>query len=415
MLYKTLIKNNVEVENIHFPTSIMVKLTNRCNLKCIFCSQGDAMNNDIDFGTVKKLLIEAKKYGVCEVIYSGGEPLLYPKFKEVISFGKNLGLHQVLVTNGTEIDKYIDDILSKIDSIGISLHGNENIHDELVSQRGAYQKVKRNIEILNHLKNITPKITINYTMSEKNIGKLNDVIKFSSEHDCQLSVARLNQIGRSVSNNNIQSIVDKFVNQLNTENSIHISNVIPICQMKTDKKYLCHSCSAGIASVCIETDGGVKICASSSQSFGSIKDQSLFEVWNNLKFRNFRSLNWLPEVCKTCRDFSRCLGGCKVEVYENPYTYSKDCLMKQAIKEFYEKCTENKLIFLFSNVRRIGDEFLLLGIPNRIVDKEGMDLIKTLIMNNQFNIEFNKMEKNRRKRALELLYGMYKDGLISFK
>lgn len=413
MLYRTLIENNVQVNNIFFPTSIMIKLTNRCNLNCTFCSQGDAKNVDIDFETVKKVLEEAKRYGVCEVAYSGGEPLLYPEFKKVIDLGKSLGLYQVLVTNGVNIDKYFDDILTKVDNIGISLHGNEEIHDEVVVGKGTYQKVKANIERLNQYEN-GPIITLNFTISERNVNAIDDVAKFAKDHKCKLSVARLNQIGRSSENSNIQSIINQFFEQLSTETDIRVSNVIPICQMASNKKHLCHSCSAGLASVCIEADSTVKICASSTHSLGTIKVNSLFEIWNNQEFMNFRSLQWVPEVCKTCRDYAKCLGGCKAEKYKNPYTFSKDCLMAQAVEEFYEKCKKQKMVISFTNVRKIDNQFLLIGRPNRIVDEEGMLLIKTLMKTKDATSLFEKMDEDVRKKALELLYGMHKDGLLLF-
>ena len=226
MLYQTIVENQIRIQDIFFPTSIMIKLTNRCNLLCAFCSQGDAKNVDIDIDTVRKILDEARMYGVSEIVYSGGEPLLYPQFREVISYGKQLGLVQTLVTNGIYLDKYMTDIMGKISVVGISLHGNEEIHDAAVGVSGAYRKVAQNIELLTRTEG-APQVTLNFTITENNAHSINDVIRFSKTHGCQLSVARLNQIGKSAHTEAIGDTIDKFFENLADNNEVSVSNVIP--------------------------------------------------------------------------------------------------------------------------------------------------------------------------------------------
>lgn len=414
MLYKTVIENNIQINNIFFPTSITIKLTNRCNLNCMFCSQGNAKNVEIDLDVVKNVLKEAKIYGVCEVIYTGGEPLLYSHIQEIIEYGKKLGLHQLLVTNGINLDKYTQLIVSNINNVGISIHGNEEIHDAIVGFNGAYKKVATNIERLTQYRN-APYITLNFTISEKNVNCIDHVISFSKQYGCHLRVARLNKIGRSENNKNIQELIDTFFDHLVDDSEIQVSNVIPACQISNNKKYLCHGCSAGIVSVCIEADASVKICATSNHSFGSMKTNSLYEIWNNQEFLGFRSLKWLPDFCKNCRDFLQCFGGCRVENYDNPYTNSKDCLVLQAIEKFYYKCITKRMVIPFDSMRRINNEYLLVGKPNRIIDEEGAELIKALMRTKDIIKFFEDMGNLERKQVIEFLYAMYKDGLLFFE
>lgn len=414
MQYRTIVENQVAINNIFFPTSIMIKLTNRCNLRCGFCSQGESKNVDLDWNTIMKVLQEANQYGVYEIVYSGGEPLLYDRFREVIEYGKQLGLRQVLVTNGIYLDKHLDEVLDNVDQIGISIHGGEAIHDATVGYKGAYRKVADNIEKVIQTKN-APSLMLNFTITGNNVDSIEDVVSFAKSHGCKLSVARLNQIGRSAHNTEIQNTINHFFEQLATDSGIRVSNVIPVCQMPTNKKYLCHSCSAGLASVCIEADSTVKICASSTQVFGSMMENSLYEVWNNEQFSRFRSLDWMPDLCKTCRDYAKCLGGCKAEILENPYSQSKDCLMTTAIEKFYHECKVRKMEIHITNVRRINDDYLLIGAPNRIIDEEGLMLLRELLRTKNIEEYFGNMEDLHRKQALELLYGMHKDGLLSFR
>ena len=157
----------------------------------------------------------------------------------------------------------------------------------------------------------------------------------------------------------------------------------------------------------------MKICGSSVQSFGSLREHSLYDIWNNDEFSHFRSLEWMPSLCRNCRDYAKCLGGCKVEQYENSYSHSRDCLLTSAIEKFYHECETKQMVFLFTRIRRIDDKYLLLGKPNRIVDEDGKQLIQRLIKTKDINQAFADMDPTHRKQSTELLYGLYKDGLIA--
>ena len=207
----------------------------------------------------------------------------------------------------------------------------------------------------------------------------------------------------------------KFLEQLVEDNLIKVSNVIPLCQMPKKYQHLCHSCSAGIASVCVEANGDVKMCASSSKSYGSVKENSLYEIWNNLEFTKFRSLKWLPDLCKTCRYFAQCLGGCKAENNRHLFTKSKDCLVTQAVELFYEQCTQKRLVINFGEVRRVGREYLLIGRPNRIVDEEGFHILKQLMKTKNFEDYIQKLDEEKKVETVEFLYAMYRDGLLTFE
>lgn len=414
MVYKSIIQNNISIYPIFFPSSVMIKLTNRCNLNCCFCSQGDARNVDLNLNIIKKLLDEIGQYSVCEVIYTGGEPLLYPHINEILMYGKRLGLHQILVTNGMNVDCITPEVFSLIDNIGISIHGDETIHDEVVGYKGAYKKVVSNIDYIYRMKN-GPSITLNFTMSERNIDCINTVQDLAKLYACQLCVARLNKIGRAEKKENIKETINAFFSQLREDNMIQVSNVIPICQAPKRYRYLCHGCSAGIASVCVEADASVKICASSNQSYGSIYNNSLYEIWNNKEFTKFRSLSWLPDLCKNCRDFTQCLGGCKAEIFNHPLTFSKDCVVSQAIEVFFKDCINKKLFINFDHIRRINHDYLLIGRPNRIIDEEGVSVIKNLMKTEHIEDFFANLNEINKKETIEFLYAMFKDGLLILK
>ena len=84
------------------PIHVQLCLTNRCNLKCSFCSCGKRnKSQELDIIRLKKFLVTASDMGMEAItITGGGEPLLYPHLTDVIGLCGDLQVKIGLVTNG---------------------------------------------------------------------------------------------------------------------------------------------------------------------------------------------------------------------------------------------------------------------------------------------------------------------------
>lgn len=411
MYYKAIIENKLNINEIYFPGSVMIKLTRNCNLDCIFCSQNGTRNEQLDIVIVKKILLESSEYGINEIIYSGGEPLMYPYIKEIIKYGKERGLKQTIVSNGIGIKELGKELIEQLECIGISIHGDQYMHDKIVRKDGAYQKVIEALEFLNGIEN-RPHITLNFTIFGQNISCYDSVEEIAKRYDCDLYIARINSIGRAKEYNRINFDINEFLRNFAKEN-IKISNVVPRCHVKKEYKHFCHSCSAGIASACINANGGVGICGSSEKEYGNVYRESLFDIWNNEKFKSFRMLNWLPIYCKNCKELSACMGGCKAELEEKGQGETKDYLVHCALIEFINTFKDKKVYFKFDMLRKIGEEYLVLGNPLRIIDSEVYFLFERLKKAKKMDVVLKEYDNNK-KEIEGLLFSFYKDGLIDF-
>ncbi len=67
-------------------TSLRISLTNRCNLKCIFChNEGEQHSgNEITVDEVAQIVRVAAKHGVDKVKFSGGEPLMRKDLEDIL-------------------------------------------------------------------------------------------------------------------------------------------------------------------------------------------------------------------------------------------------------------------------------------------------------------------------------------------
>ena len=89
------------------PYHIQVCPTNRCNLKCDFCSCADRdKETEMPFDEMKEMLGMFSDRGTkAMTITGGGEPLLYPQINEMIDIANNLNIKSGMVTNGIEIPR----------------------------------------------------------------------------------------------------------------------------------------------------------------------------------------------------------------------------------------------------------------------------------------------------------------------
>lgn len=119
--------NKVILGNTHWQWHLHLKLTNVCNARCGFCVEQNSTCKTIPdhfLENVDKMLYELKKNKTFySVSITGGEPLLFPKFRELCELLKK---HQVpfitMNTNGQYLPKYVDCIDGLIHFINISRH-----------------------------------------------------------------------------------------------------------------------------------------------------------------------------------------------------------------------------------------------------------------------------------------------------
>ena len=123
---------------------VIVKLTNACNLRCKYCSEGDyEVVSNLSFRLLQKLvddlpeLLDNIGEKSIDFLWHGGEPLCYPK--EILCKAMDYALEKLstkygvsfsMQSNGTLInDAWIRVIKQYNIHLGISLDGYKELHD----------------------------------------------------------------------------------------------------------------------------------------------------------------------------------------------------------------------------------------------------------------------------------------------
>jgi radical SAM protein with 4Fe4S-binding SPASM domain len=124
---------------------LMMEVTDRCNLRCRHCYLGDAGSSDLDWGKAQLVVDDFGEIGGLRLLVTGGEPLLYPHFKNLNEALKDRSYRAVLITNGTLMEWVEADYTGlNFQEIQFSVDGLEAGHDYLRG-KGTYRQVMRSL------------------------------------------------------------------------------------------------------------------------------------------------------------------------------------------------------------------------------------------------------------------------------
>lgn len=141
------------------PGYLHLNLTRRCNLRCRMCIQNRQdgggrrglswydPSRELPLATWIDLLDQAKTF-LPRLYITGGEPLLYPHFRELLVAAKKRGFMVNLQTNGIRLAEVADLLVDlDVEWINISLDGPQEAHDRI---RGpsAFRRTVEGIEAL---------------------------------------------------------------------------------------------------------------------------------------------------------------------------------------------------------------------------------------------------------------------------
>ncbi len=174
------------------PTNLSIVLSMRCNLSCVMCRQirgadeGAVHRSWYDFG--RELPIEVWIRLLDQVasfrpwlFVTGGEPLLYPHFKEFVEEARKRRLLVHLQTNGTLLAGVADFVVSMgVAAVNVSLDGPPEIHDRVRNKKGTFERVEQGmaalLEARQRLKSPGPIISFNFTISKTNLPWLEEIV-----------------------------------------------------------------------------------------------------------------------------------------------------------------------------------------------------------------------------------------------
>jgi MoaA/NifB/PqqE/SkfB family radical SAM enzyme len=115
------------------PRTLLIAVTNACNMTCEFCYRDRESASLWDYDSLLKLCQGADQWGVLEIAFGGGEPMLFPSWADFINELYDSTLLCVnFTTNGTLLTaEFLQQIAGKYGNIRLSLY-DDNDYEQTI-------------------------------------------------------------------------------------------------------------------------------------------------------------------------------------------------------------------------------------------------------------------------------------------
>jgi len=311
-----------------------IELTSLCNLRCKHCyNDSGILKNEISEKAFRNILncydSDVNPY----LSFSGGEPLLHPKFWNYVDMALDSGITDILlITNATLIT---DDVAKKIKERNISVQVSINsitpeIHDAICGA-GSLKKTLQGLQFL--LDNKVNKVLTRYTMTKANKDDfVHTIEELAKKGVSNVLLGAIQDIGRAKDNEQQLALTLQERNEIliNLQNNKQLSHV--------KEEYLSiFELPAAYTGGCplilpnnknewtninprIDSSGNVFLCQSFNDelySIGNINNNTLSDIINSEQVE--RLINFLyagtfyNKDCKSCIWKNRCSRGCVAE------------------------------------------------------------------------------------------------------
>lgn len=343
-----------------------VTLTRKCNLRCNFCyaKKTEYMETaNLEYDNLKKIVDFCNDAKVKFIVFTGGEPTLYPQLIDILQYIKRKE-HKMLptiATNGIELEdmQYCKTLIDNgIGYIDISLKGKDSKECCEIVGRDCYQQ---QLAAIRNLSTLPIEFTCSIVITEDNVYSLCDTVRNACNNGAkQFSFTFIIDNEKSeysdeayLKKHNPFALINAFLSQMDELNAITeewwIEYSFPICvytkeQLKLLEGKLAAPCQIHIENgVTFDTDMNLIPCNMHFENrMGRLgTDFSSYEEFEeaaqNTVYRSTIDMlkQYPSDNCRSCEYLDSCFGGCPV-LWKN---YSYDALMR--CKNDYINSTEH--------------------------------------------------------------------------
>lgn len=407
-------------KTIKSPLQVQLELTHNCDSRCLHCYNsrliGDYTGATITKEQIDIIVNELFTNEVHEVTVTGGEPLLHKEnLYYLLEKLKNNNIIASLNSNLNLMDDKTAHNLKKYGIVSIltsCISYDSNVHDMVTQHKGSHKKMINGIKCA-----VSAGIPVAMNMV---VSKYNENQIFKTGELAHTLGAKAFTATKAVPPVGCTEFKDKVVTNLvyildellkvKDAFGIDVDTLVcmPLCGLPNDSKYSIftkRNCSAGVTSCIIGPDGQIRSCPNGFQTYGSIYDEGLKNVW--LKMSDWRSGQYIPDTCKECSSLTHCNAGCRMNAYSVDGDLSDmDPLANTLNKQFdnlisnykYTECNADDKLYISKSMNYREEEYgyiIFFDSYHPInVGKDAGDLLKVLSKRDSFTIRDVSKEYN---------------------
>lgn len=330
-----LLEESREVDRRHRPRVAVWELTLRCDLACKHCGSraARARPDELDLAQCLDLVDQLSELEVLEVSLIGGEAYLRDGWLEIVRALRDRDIDASIVTGGRGWSRALarEAADAGLQSVSVSLDGDEASHDRLRGVKGAHRSA---LAALQSTREAGMQATVNTQINRISESSLDDVIEQMTEIGAaawqfMLTVA----MGRAADQPELllqpHDLLELFPRLALMAERCREAGVEPFAGNNIgyfgphDATFRGrmpggHSgqCGAGRGTLGIEADGSIKGCPSlPSEAWvgGNVRDDRLVTIWERaepLRYTRDRGVADLWGYCRECYYAENCMAGC---------------------------------------------------------------------------------------------------------
>ena len=351
---------------------VIVKLTTGCNLKCVYCSEGNIDKEDLSIETLYKLidelpiLLNKYKDNNIDLLWHGGESLIVGKkyLSEVMQYAQNklkeYNLHFLMQTNGTLIDDEWIELFEKFNvGLGISLDGYKDLHDKNRLTKNGQPTFNTILNNIIKLKNKGISVGTLMVLNTKEKIDVDKLFRFIKQYDLHPNIHPVIPCGRAKTEDKkeIDMIYNNYINLMSSlyEKIMEDDEIIIIEPLNeimdailgiTSIRECSFNGSCGNKFICLYANGDVGFCGraitldNDNLIYGNLKNDDLIDLYESANADKIRQRQkYLKNNdCKNCLEWDLCHGGCSFEAVNfsgNLYSKYPHCELRKKLIYFF--------------------------------------------------------------------------------
>jgi radical SAM protein with 4Fe4S-binding SPASM domain len=303
-----------------YPSTVMIELTNHCNLACTTCPReydyGKAMDQGImSLEQAKTIIDELWPYLDSIGLTGMGETFLYKDIDKVVDYikSKNRGIIISVSTNAMLPDflSIVNRLINKIDTIQISIDGLDDVY-ESIRKKASFQLLDSNLrQLVCMCKNTHTDLMLNMVVTKENYHQMPDLVSYANETGIKymdftlFNLASVTNIDREYYQfyqspeflsalEKLELIIEQTPNVVVTNRNFKTDNGFQKCPFPWTHFYICWN---GYMAPCCAKPFPKEL------HFGNVFDSSVMKILNGKTYRSFRTLwykNQTPNFCQKC-------------------------------------------------------------------------------------------------------------------
>ncbi len=310
----------IKSKKVAYPSTVMIELTNRCNLACTTCAREYDYGKEMDKGNMtllqaKKIIDELWPYLDSIGLTGMGETLLYKEIEDIVDYikSKNKGIIISISTNANlpNFITIVSGLIGKIDSIQVSIDGLGEVY-ESIRKNAFFKNLDENLRfIAKKCVDSNTNLKLNMVVTKENYFQMHLIEKYAEEIGVNnvdftlFNLAAVTAIERSYYDfyksteflkalSDLELAIKKSTSVLVTNKNFKTDNSFQKCPFPWTHFYICWN---GFVTPCCAKPFPKEL------HFGNVFDKDVIEILNSSAFIAFRKLWYLnnaPEFCNKC-------------------------------------------------------------------------------------------------------------------